>query len=70
MGTKGDWRRPCSIGKEELDLRNLLAYGKITFREFEIKYKRLLKAGKITRSGQIIRRKNEDGFRGNEISNN
>ncbi len=56
MGTKGDWRRPRSIGQEELDLRNLLAYGKITFKEFEIKYNKLLKAGKITRSGQIIRR--------------
>ena len=56
MGTKGDWRRPCQIGREELAIRNLLAFGKITFTEFEIKYNKLLKEGKIIRSGRPVKR--------------
>lgn len=39
----------CCIGKEELCLREKLAYGYINFRTFERKYKELKKQGKIFR---------------------
>ena len=51
---KGSKRRPCTTGTEENNLRWALALGKITFDEFEIKYKKLLKAGKIIRGGRIV----------------
>lgn len=52
---KGSQRRPCSIGKEEKAIRDALAYGKMTFEEFEIKYNKLLKEGKIIRSGRVVK---------------
>ena len=52
---KGDNPRAFSTGKEERNLRNALAYGKITFAEFEMKYNKLLKEGKITRNGRVIK---------------
>lgn len=55
MSVKGDNRRPCSIGREEKAIRDALAYGKMTFAEYEIKYNKLLKEGKITRSGVVIK---------------
>jgi hypothetical protein len=51
---KGDRPRPCQIGSEERRIREALAYGLITFQEFEFKYCELLKAGKITRDGRIL----------------
>lgn len=51
---KGDKKRPRSTTREEHDLRWALALGRISFNEFEKKYKKLLKEGKIKRNGRII----------------
>lgn len=51
---KGDKRRPRSIGPEEERLRYALAFGKITFTQFERRYKQLLREGKIVRDGRVI----------------
>ena len=56
MSVKGDWRRPCSIGKEEKVIRNALAWGKITLKHFNKLYNELLDQGKVTRNGRVIRR--------------
>ncbi len=53
--SKGSKRRPSSITREEESLRWQLAFGKITFQQFEKKYKELLKEGKIKRNGRIIK---------------
>jgi len=46
---KGSERRPTAISREEEDLKWKLAYGKITFDEFEKRYKQLARQGKIKR---------------------
>jgi len=46
---KGDTRRPPAIGREEEMLRWKLAQKQITFDEYECRYKRLKKQGKIIR---------------------
>ena len=51
---KGDKRRPRSISPEEERLRYALAFGRITFKQFERKYNQLLKEGKIVRDGRVI----------------
>jgi len=51
---KGSARRPNCTTPEEEQLRWALYYKKITFEEFEQKYKKLLKAGKIKRNGRKI----------------
>ena len=51
---KGDWTRPSQITREEATIRWQLAYGRITFKTFERKYKALKKRGLITRSGKSI----------------
>ncbi len=51
---KGSNRRPCSIGKEEKAIRDALAWGKISFAEFEEKYNQLKREGKITRDGRVV----------------
>jgi len=51
---KGSARRPNCTTPEEERLRWALYYKKITFEEFERRYKELLKAGKIKRNGRII----------------
>lgn len=51
---KGDKSRPYSTTREERNLRDALAWGKITFDEYEHKYNILLKQGKIRRDGRII----------------
>jgi len=51
---KGSKRRPSAISREEENLRWLLAEKKITFVEFETRYNRLLREGKITRNGRMI----------------
>lgn len=53
---KGDGYRPYSTSREERDLRDALAWHKITFKEFERRYKKLLEEGKITRNGRIVGR--------------
>ena len=55
MNGKGDRPRPCRTGREERDLREKLYHGLVTFVEFEDKYRELLKAGKITRDGKLIK---------------
>jgi len=54
---KGHDRRPSQIGREEEELNYKLAQGKITFTEWARRHNILLKAGKITRSGRIIKEK-------------
>ena len=51
---KGSARRPSSTTREEEQLRWKLAEGRITFDEFERRYKELLRAGKIKRNGRVI----------------
>lgn len=51
---KGSKKRPPQISRAEENLRWALAYGKITFQQFEQKYKQLLKEGKIHRSGRHL----------------
>jgi len=46
---KGDSKRPRLISREEEDIRYALALGKITFEEYERRYKELRKQGKIVR---------------------
>jgi len=46
---KGSTRRPTLISPEEERLRWKLAYGKITFKEYERRYKQLVKQGKTKR---------------------
>lgn len=52
--SKGSGRRLCQTGCDEEELRYRLATGKITFKQFEIRYKKLLREGKVTRSGKRI----------------
>lgn len=52
---KTDKYRPYSTTREERDLRDALAYGKITFAQFERKWNKLLKKGKIKRNGKIVK---------------
>ncbi|RPJ39113.1 MAG: hypothetical protein EHM35_03120 [Planctomycetaceae bacterium] len=52
---KGYARRPAQIGRAEADLRWALAQGRITRRAFTCRYNKLLREGKITRSGRAVR---------------
>jgi len=49
MSGKGSNRRPSQISKEEERIRWKLAFGEITFDEFERQYKELKKRGLIYR---------------------
>lgn len=51
---KGSARRSNCTTPEEKRLRWLLYYRKITFSEFERRYKKLLKGRKIKRNGRVI----------------
>jgi len=51
---KGSKRRPCCTGREEQDLRDRYARGKMTFLQYEKEYKALMKRGLIKRNGRII----------------
>lgn len=55
QGGKGDDRRPCQTGQEEYDLRHALAFGFITKEAFDTRYAELAAAGRITRSGRVLR---------------
>ena len=46
---KEDTRRPRLISKEEEAIRYALAYGRITFAEYEKRYLKLKKQGKVWR---------------------
>jgi hypothetical protein len=51
---KGSDRRPLQTGIEEFNLRTALWEKRITFEQFEKKYNKLLREGKITRSGRVV----------------
>ena len=51
---KGSWKRPCCTTKEEQDLRDRYARGKITLEQFERAYRRLMRQGLIKRNGKIL----------------
>ena len=51
---KGDNPRPYSTTREERNLRDALAYGEITFAQYERKWNKLLKQGKIKRNGRTL----------------
>lgn len=53
--SKGSNRRPRQISREEEQLRYALAYGRITFEQFSLKYHTLRKQGKIIRGGKVVR---------------
>lgn len=55
MGVKGSWRRPRCTTREEQNLRDRYAMGKITFEQYEVKYRKLMKRGLIKRSGKVIK---------------
>lgn len=52
---KGDGLRPRQTGDEEHQLRGLLMDGEISRRTFDRRYAKLLRAGKITRGGRVLR---------------
>ena len=52
--SKGSERRPRQITRQEEQLRWQLATKRITFAQFERKYKQLYKQGLIRRSGRRI----------------
>lgn len=51
---KGSNRRPRQTTKEEDDLRWAYFQGAIKFDEYERRYKKLLKEGKIKRNGKVV----------------
>ena len=51
---KGDKRRPDQTTPEERDLRRKYATTKMTFDQFEIEYNKLMRQGKIKRSGRVV----------------
>ena len=53
--SKDDRRRPRCTTREEQNLRDLYAMGKITFEQYEVKYRKLMKRGLIKRSGKVIK---------------
>lgn len=54
MSVKGDWPRPCCTTKEEQDLRDKYARGKMTFIQYERAYRKLMKQGLIKRNGRTL----------------
>lgn len=52
---KGSKRRLSATTREEEELRWKFACGRITFRQFEKKYKELKKQGLIQRNGRVIK---------------
>lgn len=55
MSTKGDWPRPCCTTREERDLRDKYAWGKMTFTQYERAYRKLMKQGLIQRNGRTLK---------------
>jgi len=50
-----EFQKPYSTTQEEQDLRWKYSLGKMSFKEYEEQYRKLLKAGKIRRSGRTVR---------------
>jgi hypothetical protein len=48
-------QKPWAITKEELDLRFEYGEGRMTRVEFDRRFKRLKKQGKIRRDGRVVR---------------
>jgi len=48
-------QKPYTITREELDLRFDYAYGKITLKQYERRYEKLKKQGKIKRNGKVVK---------------
>ncbi len=55
MSIKGSWKRPCATTREEQDLRDRYARGKMTFLQYEKAYRLLMKRGLIKRNGRVIK---------------
>jgi uncharacterized membrane protein len=52
---KGSRRRVCCTTKEEQNLRDRYARGKMTFDQYERAYRLLMKYDLIKRNGRVIR---------------
>jgi len=50
-----EFQKPYSTTQEEQDLRWKYSLGKMSFKEYEKQYRKLLKAGKIRRSGRTVK---------------
>ena len=50
-----EFQKPYTTTREEQNLRWKYANGGMTFAQYEKKYKQLLKAGKIKRSGRVVK---------------
>jgi len=48
-------QKPYQITQEEQNLRWKYANGGMTFEQFEVRYKQLMREGKIRRSGRVIK---------------
>ena len=48
-------QKPWAITQEELNLRFDYMKGRITLEEFERRYKKLMKKGKIKRDGKVLK---------------
>jgi DnaJ-class molecular chaperone len=53
--SKGHWQRPLRTGREENELREKLMHGEISRKKFDKEYDKLLRAGKITRDGFVMK---------------
>lgn len=54
MMGKGSKRRPRATTREEQDLRDRYARGKMTFNQYERAYRKLMKQGLIKRNGRVL----------------
>jgi len=54
MSVKGTWPRKDQTTREERDLRLAFMYTTMTMKEFDRRYKKLHKQGKITRNGKVV----------------
>lgn len=52
---KGSKRRPDQTTREEQNLRDRYARGKITFFQYERAYRKLMKQGLIKRNGKTLK---------------
>lgn len=52
---KGSQRRPDSTTREEQNLRDRYARGRMTFLQYEQAYRKLMKCGLIRRNGRVLK---------------
>jgi hypothetical protein len=55
MAQINEFQKSWAISQEELNLRWDYGKGKITLKEFDRRYKKLLRQGKIIRDGKVVR---------------